>query len=85
MKIISFKHCKQVLGVEIVEEAVRDAKFNAEANQIENCKFFAGNSDDFITSLMYEPGVKDTDVLAIVDPPRAGLREWNRSEFILPN
>lgn len=53
-----------------------DAKFNADANQIENCKFFTGNADDFISSLMYEPGVADQDVLAIVDPPRAGLREY---------
>lgn len=72
----SFQHCKQVLGVEIIEEAVLDAKFNADANQIENCKFFTGNADDFISSLMYEPGVADQDVLAIVDPPRAGLREY---------
>lgn len=72
----SLQHCKQVLGVEIIEEAVRDAKFNAEANQIDNCKFFTGNSDDFIKSLMHEAGVKgEEDILAVVDPPRAGLRE----------
>ena len=73
---ILLQHCKQVLGVEIIEEAVRDAKFNAEANQVENCKFFAGDADDFITSFMHETGVAGQDVLAIVDPPRAGLRKW---------
>lgn len=79
----SLQHCKQVLGVEIIEEAVLDAKFNAEANEIENCKFFTGNADDFISSLMYQPGVADQDVLAIVDPPRAGLREYSYVEVTI--
>ncbi|GAB0086999.1 Beta-1,3-glucan-binding protein, N-terminal [Sergentomyia squamirostris] len=66
--------CKRVLGVEIIEQAVKDAKFNAEANSIENCEFFTGNTDDFIFTLMNRPGVSDGDVLAVVDPPRAGVR-----------
>lgn len=73
--VFPFQHVKQVLGVEIIDEAVRDAKFNAEANKIENCRFFTGNADDFIMSLMNEPGVAGQDVVAIVDPPRAGLRK----------
>ncbi|XP_055691986.1 tRNA (uracil-5-)-methyltransferase homolog A [Lutzomyia longipalpis] len=67
------KYCKRVLGVEIIEEAVKDAKFNAETNNIDNVEFFAGNADDFIFSLMNRPGVSDGDVLAVVDPPRAGI------------
>lgn len=67
--------------MEIIDEAVMDAKYNAEANKIENCKFFTGNSDDFIRSLMHEAGVGDKDVLAIVDPPRAGLRESISGSF----
>ncbi|XP_002026564.2 tRNA (uracil-5-)-methyltransferase homolog A [Drosophila persimilis] len=76
------KHCKRVLGVEIVPDAIKDAQFNAEANGIKNCKFFTGNADDFIKSMvreaMYEqePG-KPVDLIAVVDPPRAGLH--NRS------
>lgn len=72
-----------MLGVEIIEEAVQDATFNAEANKITNCKFFTGNADDFIYSLMNEPGVADQDVLAIVDPPRAGLRALYDIRLIL--
>ncbi|XP_022218198.2 tRNA (uracil-5-)-methyltransferase homolog A [Drosophila obscura] len=76
------KHCKRVLGVEIVPDAIKDAQFNAEANGIDNCKFFTGNADDFIKTMvreaMYEeePG-KPVDLIAVVDPPRAGLH--NRS------
>ncbi|XP_020716771.1 tRNA (uracil-5-)-methyltransferase homolog A [Ceratitis capitata] len=76
------KHCKQVLGVEIIPEAIEDAEFNAKANKIENCKFFAGNADDYIQSMVREvvygnaPGAP-LDLIAVVDPPRAGLH--NRS------
>ncbi|XP_068150109.1 tRNA (uracil-5-)-methyltransferase homolog A [Drosophila tropicalis] len=76
------KHCKQVLGVEIVPDAIKDAEFNAEANGIKNCKFFTGNADDFIKSMVHEAlydqaAGKKCDLIAIVDPPRAGLH--NRS------
>lgn len=73
------KHCKQVLGVEIVPDAIKDAEHNAETNGIKNCKFFAGNADDYIKSMVreavygQEPG-KPIDLIAVVDPPRAGLR-----------
>ncbi|XP_039441518.1 tRNA (uracil-5-)-methyltransferase homolog A [Culex pipiens pallens] len=68
------KHCKQVLGVEIVAEAIADATHNAKENGIENCKFYTGNADDLITSLVRNANVqKDEDLVAIVDPPRAGL------------
>ncbi|XP_023160102.2 tRNA (uracil-5-)-methyltransferase homolog A [Drosophila hydei] len=72
------KHCKQVLGVEIVPDAIKDAEHNAETNDIKNCKFFAGNADDYIKSMVrealyaQEPG-KPIDLIAVVDPPRAGL------------
>jgi len=74
------KHCKQVLGVEIVPDAIKDAEHNAEANGIKNCKFFAGNADDYIKSMVrealygQEPN-KPVDLIAVVDPPRAGLRK----------
>ncbi|XP_043650869.1 tRNA (uracil-5-)-methyltransferase homolog A [Drosophila teissieri] len=72
------KHCKKVMGVEIVPDAIKDAEFNAEANGIKNAKFFTGNADDFIKSMVrealydQEPG-KPFDLIAVVDPPRAGL------------
>lgn len=64
-----------MLGVEIIEEAINDANFNAKVNNIENSKFFTGNCDDFILSLVYQ--TKNPNILAVIDPPRAGLREYN--------
>lgn len=74
-------HCKQVLGVEIVPDAINDAKFNAEANKVTNCKFFTGNADDYIQSMVKEVVYgaatgEEIDLVAVVDPPRAGLRKF---------
>lgn len=69
------QHCKEVLGVEIVAEAIQDAEFNAAANCVSNVKFYAGNCDDFIQKFVFD--ASGTDVLAIVDPPRAGLSEYS--------
>ncbi|CAH0398240.1 unnamed protein product [Chilo suppressalis] len=65
------KHCKKVLGLELVPEAVKDAKANAEFNGIENCEFFTGKAEDILPSVLARAG--GDDLIAIVDPPRAGL------------
>lgn len=62
-----------MLGLEIIPEAVKDAKANAELNKIENCDFFTGKAEDILASVLAR--TKGTDVIAIVDPPRAGLRK----------
>ncbi|XP_026499811.2 tRNA (uracil-5-)-methyltransferase homolog A [Vanessa tameamea] len=65
------QHCNKVLGLELVAEAVKDAKANAELNNIENCEFFTGKAEDILPSVLARaPG---DDIIAIVDPPRAGL------------
>lgn len=61
-----------MLGVEIVHDAINDARYNASANNITNCEFFAGNCDDYIQSLVHK--ATGENIVAIVDPPRAGLR-----------
>lgn len=62
--------------MEIVAEAIEDAKFNAVENGVTNAEFYAGNCDDFIHKFIHQ--ASGNDLLAVVDPPRAGL-----SEFIL--
>lgn len=59
--------------MELIPEAVEDAKVNAQLNGIENCEFFAGKAEEILSSVLYR--VKNEDVIAIVDPPRAGLRK----------
>lgn len=63
---------KEVYGVEIVPQAIEDAKRNAELNHITNAHFKAGAAEDVIPK-WYAEG-KRFDVL-VVDPPRKGCDE----------
>lgn len=63
---------KQVLGVEIVPQAIEDAKRNAELNGFTNTYFEAGPAEEVIPN-WYKEG-KHADVL-VVDPPRKGCDE----------
>ena len=62
---------ERVLGVELVEEAVENARASAQANGVTNCEFVAGDMLE-----LFKPELVDAhgrpDVL-ILDPPRAGL------------
>jgi 23S rRNA (uracil1939-C5)-methyltransferase len=60
----------EVLGVEIVAEAVEDAAFNARANEIENARFVAGDVRVVLKDLIARGARPD---VVVVDPPRAGL------------
>ena len=61
----------EVVGVEIVADAVKDAATNARANEITNARFIAGDVRAVLKDLAEKPG-ESPDVV-IVDPPRAGL------------
>ena len=60
------KYVKSVLGIEIIPEAIKNAKENAKINQIENAQFICGDVSKLIDDNI------DCDTL-IVDPPRVGL------------
>ncbi|HEY1778675.1 MAG TPA: 23S rRNA (uracil(1939)-C(5))-methyltransferase RlmD [Solirubrobacteraceae bacterium] len=61
-----------VHGLEIVEEAVKDAARNARHNEITNCHFHAGDVRLVLAQLTAAAGRPD---LVVVDPPRAGLSQ----------
>ena len=63
---------KKVIGVEIVEQAIEDAKRNAEINGITNAEFIAGSAEEVIPKL-YKEGI--TADVVVVDPPRKGCDE----------
>ena len=73
----------EVIGVEIVEEAVRAARVNTEKNGLDNCCFICGDVFKTLDSLPQEPD------LIILDPPREGVHpkamERIASEFAPPN
>lgn len=61
------KHCRKVLGVEINEDAVNDAKENQQLNGISNINFMAGDTKNILKKVAFK-----ADVI-VVDPPRSGL------------
>lgn len=64
---------KQVVGIEYVQEAIADAKVNAELNGIRNVSFHAGDmAKVFTADFIAEHGRPD---LVVTDPPRAGMAE----------
>ena len=67
--ILASKKAKEVIGVELNADAVKDAKFNAKQNSIENIDFYTADAGDFMVE-MAKAGER-ADVV-IMDPPRAG-------------
>lgn len=58
---------RQVIGVEIVEEAVEAAKENAARNGLDNCRFIAGDVFKVLDEIEEKPDV------IVLDPPRDGI------------
>ena len=63
----------KVIGIEYVDEAVKDAIINSEINGISNTHFFAGDMKDILSEAFFASNGKP-DVI-ITDPPRAGMHE----------
>lgn len=63
--------CKQITGIEEIEEAIHYAKINQDLNNISNASFYAGDVKDILTPEFVEKHGK-ADVI-ITDPPRAGM------------
>lgn len=60
---------KEVIGVEIVPQAIEDANYNKELNNIKNAKFIEGKSE-IVAKQLVDEGLKPSAV--ILDPPRKG-------------
>ena len=58
---------KEVIGVEIIEEAVEAAKENAKRNHLENCEFLAGDVLKVLDDIEQKPD------FIVLDPPRDGI------------
>lgn len=61
---------KEIIGVELVPEAVKDAKANAKMNGFDRLKFFAADVGKFI---LEHPQYQDKIGTIVIDPPRAGI------------
>lgn len=63
---------KKVYGVEIVGDAIKDAKINAKLNKLENTEFFVGKAEEVVPKLYKEGKIAN---VVVVDPPRKGCEE----------
>lgn len=65
------KYAKKVYGIEIVEEAIKDANENARINNVDNTEFIAGDVEIVLDRLINKEHIIPDVVM--VDPPRKGL------------
>jgi len=70
--LIASKYVKQVIGVEIVKQAIVDAKNNAKLNNIDNASFICDDASKFIVNLAK---INEKMDMVFLDPPRKGLDE----------
>ena len=71
---------KQVYGVEIIPQAIEDARKNAQINGIENAKFYVGKAEEVLPGYYADyakahPGEQAHADVIVVDPPRKGCEE----------
>ncbi len=67
--LVASDKAKEVIGVELNAQAVKDAKNNAKLNETENISFYCDDAGDFMVAMAQER--EKADVL-FMDPPRAG-------------
>lgn len=70
--LVAAKQAKQVIGVELNADAVRDAGINCKENKITNAKFYQGDAGDFMIKMAAQGQKAD---VVFMDPPRAGSTE----------
>jgi 23S rRNA (uracil1939-C5)-methyltransferase len=69
ISIFASKYAKEVIGVELNKQAIKDAKINQKINNIDNINFIADDATNFMTHMAKERLSVD---VVIMDPPREG-------------
>ena len=80
ISIFMAKYAKKVYGVEIVEDAIKDAKENAKLNNVTNTEFFAGDAEIVLDELINQKKVIPDIVM--FDPPRKGLAKNSINDIL---
>ncbi|KAJ8785336.1 hypothetical protein J1605_007348 [Eschrichtius robustus] len=68
------QYTSQVLGIELMEQAVEDARWTAAFNGITNCAFHTGRAEKILPQLLKSKEDGQL-IVAVVNPARAGLRK----------
>ena len=63
------KHCRQVVGIEIIEAAVKNARENAKQNKLNNTEYYCGAAEKIAPQIIAKGNRPD---VVILDPPRKG-------------
>lgn len=79
ISLYAARQAKRVIGVEIVESAIDDAKENAKRNEIDNATFYCGAAEEVVPKLI-DSG--DRPDVVILDPPRKGSDEKTLSAIL---
>ena len=67
--LVAAKKAREVIGIELNKDAVRDARINARENKISNARFFQGDAGKFMEGMAAEGEHAD---VVFMDPPRSG-------------
>lgn len=63
----------RIIGLELIEQAVEDARHNAALNNVLNCEFIPGKAEAVLPGLMSQLSCASGGLTAVVNPARAGL------------
>ncbi len=73
------RKAQKVVGIELIESAVENAKQNVRLNEgvidPSKCDFYAGRAEDLLPNIVKEYSSKGLKIVGIVDPPRSGLHK----------
>jgi tRNA (uracil-5-)-methyltransferase len=68
------KQVRRVVGIEMVPEAIDDARHNAQINNVTNATFFVGKVEDVVKATNFDAMVQGAkQVIAVLDPARGGM------------
>ncbi|MDY5730477.1 MAG: 23S rRNA (uracil(1939)-C(5))-methyltransferase RlmD [Eubacteriales bacterium] len=71
ISLIMARQCKEVVGIEIIKDAVKNAERNAENNHITNASFICGTVEETLPKLVEEKKI----TILLLDPPRKGVEQ----------
>ena len=82
--LIAAKKAKEVIGVELNPQAVKDARLNAKCNEIKNARFYEGDAGDFMIKMSEgtKSAPKQKVDVVFMDPPRSGSTETFLSSVV---
>lgn len=80
ISIFASKYVKKVYAIEIIDEAIQDAKYNSKINNINNIEFYTGDVEEILPKIIKDKYLKPN--IVFIDPPRKGLDNKTREVLL---